>query len=379
MSWERFSKVRKHTEHLCSNLETEDFVVQSVEEVSPTKWHLAHTTWFFETFMLKPHLNTYKEFHPRYNYLFNSYYNAVGSRTNRFHRGLMTRPTVVEIMAYRQHVNHEMEILLSKITGDEIDTLLELGINHEQQHQELLITDLKYNLSLNPLSPEVLDIQEYYREEEGGWLKVEEGIYEIGHKSDSFSYDNEHGRHKVLLETFNISRALVTNGEFKEFVLSGGYENPDYWHSDGWEWVNKNEIKNPLYWDRSGKEFQYYTLDGIKTMDPRVPVAHVSFYEAAAYAAWVGCRLPTEFQWEVASEQLKWGQRWEWTNSAYLPYPRYQKAPGAIGEYNGKFMINQMVLRGGSVATSEGHSRPTYRNFFPPQACWQFSGIRLVK
>lgn len=379
MTLERFNKLRQFTEYLCQDLEIEDYVVQAVEEVSPTKWHLAHTTWFFETFLLKPHLSTYKEFHPKYSYLFNSYYNAVGTRTDRFHRGLMTRPTVGEIMAYRQHVDQEMEILLSKRINEEVDLLLELGINHEQQHQELLVTDLKYNLSLNPLFPKVLDLQEYYSEEEKGWIAINEDIYEIGHDGDGFSFDNEHARHKVFLEGFNISKSLVTNGEYKRFVESGGYEKPDFWHSEGWDWVIKNKIDRPLYWQKTDKELEYYTLDGIKPLDPKAPVSHVSFYEASAYAAWMGCRLPTEFQWEAASGQLNWGQRWEWTNSAYLPYPRYRKAPGAIGEYNGKFMVNQMVLRGGSVATPEGHTRNTYRNFFPAQSRWQFSGIRLVK
>lgn len=377
--FQRYKAVRKHTERLCSNLQTEDFVVQASEEVSPTKWHLAHTTWFFETFLLKPHLSSYTEFHPRYSYLFNSYYNAVGARTHRFHRGLMTRPTVSEIMAYRAHVNQEMEILLSIRQGEEIDSLLELGINHEQQHQELLITDLKYNLSYNPLHPEVLDIGEYLSEQQQGWETIPEGAYEIGFSGDGFSYDNEHGRHKVLLEAFNISKALVTNGEYLEFIRAGGYQNVDLWLSDGWDWAKKNNMMHPLYWWERDGGFQCYTLAGMKKLDPDAPVAHVSYYEAAAYAEWAGCRLPTEFQWEAASDRLGWGQRWEWTNSAYLPYPRYQKALGAIGEYNGKFMINQMVLRGASVATPEGHSRSTYRNFFPPQSGWQFSGIRLVK
>lgn len=376
---QHYASVRKHTENLCLNLQTEDFVVQAAEEVSPTKWHLAHTTWFFETFLLKAHLSSYKEFHPQYSYLFNSYYNAVGARTHRFHRGLMTRPTVAEVMAYREHVDQEMAILLSMRVSKEIDDLLELGINHEQQHQELLITDLKYNLSFNPLYPQVLDIGEYTPEEEKGWENIPEGVYEIGFSGEGFSYDNEHGRHKVFLEAFNISKSLVTNGEFAEFIRSGGYQNVDLWLSEGWDWVKKNGLKCPLYWQEVEGGFQYYTLDGIKDLDPRAPVAHVSFFEAAAYAEWVGCRLPTEFQWEAASSRLKWGQRWEWTNSAYLAYPRYQKAPGAIGEYNGKFMINQMVLRGGSVATPEGHSRATYRNFFPTPSGWQFSGIRLVK
>jgi ergothioneine biosynthesis protein EgtB len=374
-----FIRVRKYTESLCANLETEDFVVQATEEVSPTKWHLAHTTWFFETFLLKPHLGTYKEFHPRYSYLFNSYYNAVGARTHRFHRGLMTRPTVAEIMAYREHVNQGMEILLSMRGNEELADLMELGINHEQQHQELLVTDLKYNLSFNPLNPQVLDIGEYYPESDKGWESMPEGVYEMGFRGGGFSYDNEHGGHRVLLEAFNISKSLVTNGEFAEFIRAGGYQNVDLWLSEGWDWVQGTGLNCPLYWYENEGDFQYYTLDGMKKMDPHAPVAHVSFYEAAAYAEWAGCRLPTEFQWEAASSRFRWGQRWEWTNSAYLPYPRYQKAPGAIGEYNGKFMINQMVLRGASVATAEGHSRHTYRNFFPPKACWQFSGIRLVK
>lgn len=377
--FQQYRAVRKHTERLCHNLQTEDFVVQAAEEVSPTKWHLAHTTWFFETFLLKPHLSSYTEFHPQYSYLFNSYYNAVGARTHRFHRGLMTRPTVSEIMAYRAHVNQEMEILLSMRQGGEIDSLLELGINHEQQHQELLITDLKYNLSYNPLHPEVLDISEYLPEQQQGWESIPEGAYEIGYSGDGFSYDNEYGRHKVFLEAFNISKALVTNGEYLEFIRAGGYQNVDLWLSDGWDWAKRNNMKHPLYWQERDGGFQYYTLVGMKKLDPDTPVSHVSYYEAAAYAEWAGCRLPTEFQWEAASDRLDWGRRWEWTNSAYLPYPRYQKALGAIGEYNGKFMINQMVLRGASVATPEGHSRSTYRNFFPPQSCWQFSGIRLVK
>ncbi|MEX2594014.1 MAG: ergothioneine biosynthesis protein EgtB [Anditalea sp.] len=379
MTFEKFIRVRRHTEFLCCNLEIEDYVIQAVEEVSPVKWHLAHTTWFFETFLLKAHLNTYKDFHPKFSYLFNSYYNKVGDRTHRLERGLMTRPTVTEIMAYRQYVNQEIEILLSKRINNEIAKILELGLNHEQQHQELLITDLKYNLSLNPLCPAVLDIKEYFQGEEAGWVSIEEDLYEIGHYGSGFSFDNEHAQHKVFLEPFNISKSLITNGEFLDFIRSGGYETPDFWYSDGWEWVQKKGKKHPLYWHPLEDGYNYYTLDGIKPLDPNAPVAHVSFYEAAAYAEWAGCRLPTEFEWEVASRKMKWGQRWEWTNSAYLPYPRFQKAPGAIGEYNGKFMINQMVLRGSSVATPEGHSRHTYRNFFQPQLCWQFSGIRLIK
>lgn len=379
MDFENFITVRNYTVQLCQNLETEDYVIQAVEEVSPVKWHLAHATWFFETFLLKPHLSTYREFHPQFSYLFNSYYNTVGTRTQRFHRGIMSRPTVSEVMAYRKYVEQELEILLSKRVNPEIAKLVELGLHHEQQHQELLLTDLKYNLSFNPLSPAVLDIQEYVQEEASGWLPVEGGLYEIGHQGTGFSFDNEHGRHQVFLEDFSISKNLVTNEEFVGFIQSGAYENPLLWHSDGWDWIQRNRVEGVLYWSESDKGHQYYTLDGTRPINPKAPVAHVSFFEAAAYAEWAGCRLPTEFQWEVAAPQLNWGRRWEWTNSAYLPYPRYQKAPGAIGEYNGKFMVNQMVLRGASVATPAGHSRLTYRNFFPPQACWQFTGIRLVK
>ena len=379
MTKEEFTRVRRHTENLCRNLETEDYVIQAVEDVSPVKWHLAHTTWFFETFILKQHLATYKEFHPKFNYLFNSYYNAAGERTPRVQRGLMTRPTVTEIMAYRQHVDREIEILLSMDTDDEVCQLMTLGLNHEQQHQELLVTDLKYNLSLNPLFPAVLDIHEYFREPANGWVDVPESLYEIGHDGKGFSYDNEHGRHQVFLEGFTVAKSLVKNGDFLEFIRAGGYQDIFLWHSDGWNWVQENSVEHPLYWHRSGIELHCYTLDGIQPLDLEAPVAHVSFYEAAAYAEWAGCRLPTEFEWEAASHRFDWGSRWEWTHSAYLPYPRYKKAKGAIGEYNGKFMINQMVLRGASVATPEGHSRPTYRNFFPPQARWQFTGIRLVK
>lgn len=379
MTIEEFIKVREHTENLCRGLETEDYVIQAVEEVSPVKWHLAHTTWFFETFVLKPYLTTYKEFHPKFNYLFNSYYNAAGDRTPRVQRGLMTRPTVTEIMAYRQHINREIKILLSMDTHNEVNELLTLGLNHEQQHQELLVTDLKYNLSLNPLFPAVLDIDEYSDEKESGWVEMQEGLYEIGHDGKGFSYDNEHGRHQVFLESFSISASLVKNGDFLEFIRAGGYQDIFLWHSDGWGWLQESGVEHPLHWQRIGDEFQCYTLNGIQPLDLEAPVAHVSFYEAAAYAEWAGCRLPTEFQWEAASNRLGWGSRWEWTNSAYLPYPRYKKAKGAIGEYNGKFMINQMVLRGASVATPEGHSRPSYRNFFPPEARWQFTGIRLVK
>ncbi|MDN3671142.1 ergothioneine biosynthesis protein EgtB [Echinicola jeungdonensis] len=380
MTEDEFLKIRNRTEYLCENLETEDFIIQAAEHVSPAKWHLAHTTWFFETFVLKNHLPDYREFHPDFGYFFNSYYNAVGQRTQKNQRGLMTRPSVEEVFDYRGFVNEQMRRLLANSPSNDINELIYLGLNHEQQHQELLLTDLKYNLWLNPLSPAVINIKEYGPQPEESWEDISGGLHEIGFDGAGFSYDNERKKHQVYIEDFAISSRLVTNGDYLKFILQGGYQQPEWWHADGWDWVQANKINQPLYWiNRTHNQFQYYTLDGVKDLDPQAPVAHISFYEAAAYAEWAGCRLPTEFEWEVAAEKLEWGLRWEWTNSAYLPYPHFEKAPGAIGEYNGKFMINQMVLRGGSVATAEGHSRKTYRNFFYPHQRWQFTGIRLAK
>ncbi|WP_200977152.1 ergothioneine biosynthesis protein EgtB [Echinicola sp. 20G] len=379
MTFDNYKQIRDRSESLCTHLETEDFVIQAAEHVSPAKWHLAHTSWFFETFVLKKYLPDYKEFHPDFSFFFNSYYNAVGERTARNHRGLMTRPTIEEVFDYRGYIDEQMRDIFDNHFSDEVSAIITLGLNHEQQHQELLITDLKYNLWLNPLLPSVLNIKEYPSQLERGWLKIKEDIYPIGHKDEGFCFDNELGRHKVYLDDFIVSSNLVTNQEYQEFIESGGYENPDYWHSDGWAWVISEDIKAPLYWlTKEGRTF-YYTLDGLKELDPNAPVSHISFYEAAAFAEWSGYRLPTEFEWEVASHKFSWGDRWEWTNSAYLPYPKFEKAPGAIGEYNGKFMVNQMVLRGASVATSPGHSRNTYRNFFHPHYRWQFTGIRLCK
>jgi len=380
IDFEQFKEVRSYTEELCENLETEDFVIQAIEEVSPTKWHLGHTTWFFEAFVLKEHQPGYKEYHPHFNYLFNSYYNGKGDRTARDQRGLMTRPTVKEIFAYRDYVNEAMRQFFEEREIDEkLSELVVLGLNHEQQHQELLITDLKYNLSLNPLHPKVLDKGEYPSSKPLGWVEMDEGLYEIGFKDQGFSYDNEHSRHKVYLESYQISTSLVTNGEFLDFIENGGYQNHNLWHSEGWDWVNREGHQMPLYWLKQNDGYFYYTLEGLQPLDKDAPVAHVSFFEAWAYAQWKGCRLPTEQEWEAAADLFEWGERWEWTNSAYLPYPRYHKPPGAIGEYNGKFMVNQMVLRGASVATSPGHSRKTYRNFFSTPSRWQFTGIRLAK
>ena len=375
---ESFQSVRNHSLYLCSHLITEDYSLQASEEVSPPKWHLAHTTWFFEQFILVPNDPEYVVKHPQFNFLFNSYYNSLGARTARNQRGLMSRPSVDEVKLYRAYVDEAMLRLIQK-NIPAIQELVILGINHEQQHQELLITDLKFSLWHNPLNPVVMDISEYRAEQESNWVSVEAGVYEIGYEGNDFCYDNELNVHKVYINDFSISSALVTNGEYAEFIQAGGYEDPKYWHDEGWSWVKELEVKAPLYWEEQNGDWYYYTLNGLKAIDKNASVAHVNFYEASAFAAWKGLRLPTEFEWEVAQNQFEWGKRWEWTNSAYLPYPGFTVAAGALGEYNGKFMVNQMVLRGASVATSEGHSRPTYRNFFHPQYRWQFMGIRLAK
>jgi ergothioneine biosynthesis protein EgtB len=377
-----FIEVRNHSTDLCKNLLIEDFGIQAAEFVSPPKWHLAHTTWFFEQFILVPNQPTYEVKHPQFNFLFNSYYNALGSRTARNQRGLMSRPPVSEVFEYRAYVNEAMKALILE-KGEKIKELVILGLNHEQQHQELLVTDLKFSLWHNPLDPSVMKLNEYPIEPRSAssleWISSESGIFEIGHSGNGFSFDNELGKHRVFLEPFKISKSLVTNAQFLEFIQAGGYEDPKYWHDEGWAWVKSLDNKAPLYWDNSDDTWTYYTLDGRKTLALEAPVAHVSFYEASAFASWKGCRLPTEFEWEATNSQFHWGSRWEWTNSAYLPYPGFQVAPGALGEYNGKFMINQMVLRGASVATPTNHSRATYRNFFNPHFRWQFMGIRLAK
>jgi len=380
VDFQQYLQIREYTLKLCENLENEDYVIQAEEFVSPTKWHLAHTTWFFEAFVLKERKENYREFNPHFNFFFNSYYNGKGDRTARNIRGLMTRPTVSEVKEYREYVDKAMKAFFESRTMDqELSDLIELGFNHEQQHQELLITDLKYNLSLNPLYPAVLDWNEYPAADPAEWISIKEGLYPIGFQGKGFSYDNELGRHQVYLQEFEISSSLVTNGDYLSFVKEGGYEDHNLWHSEAWAWINDENVGKPLYWEESNGQYMYYTLDGLKPLALDAPVAHISYFEAAAYAAWKGCRLPTEFEWEAASDKFKWGSRWEWTNSSYLPYPNFAKAPGAIGEYNGKFMINQMVLRGASVATSPEHSRNTYRNFFDTYARWQFTGIRLAK
>jgi ergothioneine biosynthesis protein EgtB len=378
---ENYKIVRNHTTNICTPLETEDYIPQPVEFVSPPKWHLAHTTWFFEQMILKKFKSNYKEFHKDFSFLFNSYYNTVGTRTLRADRGNMTRPTVKEVFAYREYVDQAMLELLNSNSSDDLKELVILGLNHEQQHQELLITDLKYTLGHNPLFP-VYDKENnfsFVRNKESGWLKVEEGVYEVGFEGEGFHFDNELGRHKTYIHEFEISKSLITNAEYIEFIEAEAYSTFSYWLDEGWHWVKNNKINSPLYWHKIDGEWWQYTLAGLQKIDPNAILAHISFYEANAFANWKGMRLPTEFEWEVVADNLDWGTRWEWTNSAYLPYPKFKTKEGAVGEYNGKFMINTMVLRGRSVATPEGHSRNTYRNFFHPNFQWQFTGIRLAK
>ena len=405
----RYADVRRATERLCAPLAVEDHVVQAMPDVSPTKWHLAHASWFFETFLLAPHLPGYRPASSAYQFLFNSYYNAVGPQFSRPDRGHLSRPTVAEIYAYRAHVDAGVTALLrgcGEPVLDDLASLVELGINHEQQHQELILTDIKYNLAANPLRPA------YHQAipPRGGatpplqWLDVEGGLHAVGHHGAGFAFDNERPRHAVYLRPFRLCERLVTAGEYLEFVDARGYAGPAHWLSEGWRVVQERGWHAPLYWERGDGGWWLQTLAGPQRLDPHAPVTHVSYYEADAYARWRGARLPTEFEWEhVAADaaveghfqeagvfhpqplprdggppaQL-FGDVWEWTGSAYTPYPGYRVQPGAVGEYNGKFMVNQMVLRGGSCATPRDHIRATYRNFFPPDARWQFSGIRLA-
>ncbi|MGH2642923.1 MAG: ergothioneine biosynthesis protein EgtB [Chitinophagaceae bacterium] len=379
---ENYRKVRERTMAICKPLKTEDYVVQPIVDVSPPKWHLGHTTWFFEAFILKPNVSHYKEFNADYNYVFNSYYESVGARVIRTDRGNLSRPAVEDIIQYRKYVDKAMEDFLSDGVSNEMASLITLGLNHEEQHQELLYTDIKYILGHNPLFPaysekELKTIGKI--NSENGFIHKKEGIYEIGFEGKGFCFDNELCRHKVYLENYEISKTLVASGEYLEFINNGGYHDFHYWHSDGWAWIKANAIESPMYWHKINEQWNYYTWQGLKPLGLDIPVCHISYYEAAAYAAWKKMRLPTEAEWESAAPDFNWGQRWEWTESAYLPYPGFTKAPGAIGEYNGKFMVNQMVLRGASEVTSPGHSRVTYRNFFQPELRWQFTGIRLAK
>lgn len=377
---DQYLDIRRRTETICAPLKPEDYNHQVALHASPAGWQLGHTSWFFEEFILSKYHVDYQRYRDDCAFIFNSYYNNVGNRTERDKRDKIDF-SVEEVYHYRKYVDKHIELLLTFDLAPEIVPLLEIGMNHEQQHQELLLTDLKFMLSQRKPN-------DVYKADgclvatanaQNGWVSISEGVYEIGHQGESFCYDNELARHKVYLHQFEISKALVTNGEFIQFIETGGYEDFNLWLDEGWTWVQKEQVNSPLYWQKIDGVWHHFTLGGLKKIEPNKILCHVSFYEAAAFAEWKGMRLPTEFEWEIASEQFFWGQRWEWTNSAYLPYPNFKKAEGALGEYNGKFMINQMVLRGASVATSPNRSRNTYRNFFHPHFQWQFSGIRLAR
>ena len=414
---DRFHQIRNFTDALCAGLEPEDCVVQSMPDVSPTKWHLAHTTWFFETFILKKFVPGYCAEIPEYAYLFNSYYNAAGDMHRRDLRGLISRPTVSQAHRYRASVDSHIDDLLSNSDEsllDEMESILVLGFHHEQQHQELLITDIKHVFAQNPLYPVFRTTEERTATEcrPYRFIDFEETVTAIGHDGDGFAYDNEGPRHRALVPAFSLATRPVTNGEFIAFIEDNGYSRPEFWLSLGWMTVNEQRWNAPLYWTKRDGAWWNFTLSGLRPVDQSEPVTHVSYFEADAYANWAGARLPTEFEWEraalscpiegnfvetelfhpvpVGSAMLAdkpgkdqhlhqmFGDVWEWTRSAYSPYPGYRAAPGALGEYNGKFMCNQYVLRGGSCATSRIHIRRTYRNFFQPEKRWQFTGIRLA-
>lgn len=404
----RFQAVRATTVNLVHNLSAEDTVVQPTEEVSPPKWHLAHTTWFFENFVLKNFYLEYKPLNIHYDYLFNSYYEGQGTRVKRNMRGFHPRPLLREVIEYRLYVDNYMVKLLSmQENNDKLVKLVELGIHHEQQHQELLLSDLKYIWSFSPMHPVYTPPS---GNEEGitspmHWLEVKEGLYSIGESGSAFHFDNESPQHQVFLNGFEIASRAVTVGEYLEFMNDRGYEQWKYWLHEGWLWIREHDIQSPLYWNKIDGNWHIYTLSGLRQLDEQEILTHVSFYEADAFARWKDARLPTEQEWEIAAKQhgtkdvnfnfldngiyhpnsvspddtAFLGQTWEWTNSAYLPYPRFKPWAGDIGEYNGKFMVNQMVLRGGSCITPHSHIRLTYRNFFHPHSQWQFTGIRLAK
>jgi ergothioneine biosynthesis protein EgtB len=380
----RYDETRAHTERLAEPLSAEDQTVQSMPDASPTKWHRAHTSWFFETFLLEPRVEAYRAFHEAYAYLFNSYYEAVGPRHPRPERGLLTRPGIDDIARYRAHVDKEMSALLD---GGSLDGagewLVELGINHEQQHQELLLMDIKHALSVNPLRPAydaTLGAHPAARDAAtNDWRAHAGGLVGVGHDGEGFAFDNELPHHRTYVQPFLLASQPATCAEWLAFMADGGYARPELWLSEGWSRAQADGWRAPLYWfEDGGGGWDMFTLRGLERFDPSQPVCHISYFEADAYARWSGGRLPTEFEWEAARPNDA-GQVWEWTASSYAPYPGFAPAPGAVGEYNGKFMVNQYVLRGGCCATPAGHARPTYRNFFPASARWAFSGVRVAK
>jgi ergothioneine biosynthesis protein EgtB len=408
---ERYRAVRATTESIAAPLAPEDCVVQTMTDASPTKWHLAHVSWFFETFVLEPHSAGYRPLDPQYAYLFNSYYVQAGERHCRDRRGYISRPTVDEVRAYRAHVDDHVGELLENAGEETLRTvapLVELGLQHEQQHQELMLTDIKHVFSVNPLRPPYHDRSADLASTAASldWRSFEGGLHDIGHDGAGFAYDNETPRHRFYLEPYLLADRLVTNGEFLEFMEDGGYERAELWLSEGFATVQEKSWTEPFYWERRDGSWWMYTLAGMREVDEREPVCHVSLFEADAFARWAGARLPTEEEWEVAACEIPpvgnffdagrlhptatdlasggsltqmYGDVWEWTRSSYSPYPGYRPLRGVLGEYNGKFMCNQFVLRGGSCVTSASHIRPTYRNFFFPDATWQFMGIRLAK
>ncbi len=400
----RYGAIRAATAALVEGLSPEDCALQSMPDASPVKWHLAHTTWFFETFALERFAQEHQPYRVEFRDFYNSYYNSIGEQFPRAQRGLISRPSLADIRAYRAHTDAAMtRLLATPLPADALD-LIELGLNHEQQHQELILTDLMHLLSLNPFAPA-------YRDRPAGpsapacpiaWTRIEGGVTEIGHEPGPFAFDNESPRHRQFVEPFELASRPVTNAEYLRFVEDGGYRNPSLWLSDGWQTVGAQRWEHPIYWRPADDGWQEFTLHGLRALDPSRPVVHISHFEADAYARWAGCRLPTEFEWEAAAAGMPttgnfvesgelhptasgdglsalYGDVWEWTSSSYAPYPGFRTMPGAVGEYNGKFMANQYVLRGGSCATPASHIRASYRNFFPSAARWQFSGIRLAR